>query len=49
MAVRANDGAPGIDKTTLAQVEQYGVARLLGELADELRQKAGDRCRRGGC
>ena len=36
--VRINNGAPGIDKTTLAQVEQYGVARLLGELADELRQ-----------
>ena len=33
--VRANKGAPGIDKTTLAEVEQYGVARLLGELADE--------------
>ena len=36
LAVRANNGAPGIDKTTLAEVEQYGVARLLGELADEL-------------
>ena len=40
MAVRANNGAPGIDKTTLAEVEEYGVARLLGELADELRQKS---------
>ena len=40
VAVRANNGAPGIDKTTLAEVEQYGVARLLGELADELRQKS---------
>jgi RNA-directed DNA polymerase len=38
--VRINNGAPGIDKTTLAQVEQYGVARLLGELADELRQRS---------
>ena len=37
--VRANNGAPGIDKTTLAEVEQYGVARLLGELADELRSQ----------
>jgi len=37
VAVRRNNGAPGIDKTTLAQVEQYGVARLLGELADELK------------
>ena len=37
--VRANNGAPGIDKTTLAEVEQYGVTRLLGELADELRSQ----------
>jgi RNA-directed DNA polymerase len=38
VAVRANDGAPGIDRTTLDQVEQYGVARLLDEVADELRE-----------
>ncbi|MFC4117044.1 transposase [Nonomuraea zeae] len=38
VAVRANNGAPGIDTTTLAQVEEYGVARLLDELADELRE-----------
>lgn len=38
VAVRANNGAPGIDKTTLAEVEEYGVARLLDELADELRE-----------
>ena len=31
-----NNGAPGIDKVTLAAVEEYGVARLLGELAGEL-------------
>jgi RNA-directed DNA polymerase len=37
-AVRANNGAPGIDKITVAQVEEYGVARLLGELASELRE-----------
>ena len=37
IAVRRNNGAPGIDKTTLADVEEYGVPRLLGELADELR------------
>ena len=37
VAVRRNDGAPGIDKTTLADVEEYGVARLLDELATELR------------
>ena len=38
VAVRRNNGAPGIDKTTLAQVEEYGVARLLDELAAELRE-----------
>src|ERR671921_442234 len=37
VAVFRNDGAPGIDKTTLADVEEYGVARLLDELALELR------------
>ena len=35
-AVRDN-GAPGIDKTTLADAGEYGVTRLLGELASELR------------
>jgi RNA-directed DNA polymerase len=34
--VRRNNGAPGIDKTTLAAVEEYGVARLLDELAVDL-------------
>jgi group II intron reverse transcriptase/maturase len=38
VAVRANNGAPGIDRTTLAAVEEYGVARLLDEVADELEQ-----------
>jgi len=38
VAVRANNGAPGIDKVTLAAVEEYGVARLLGELASELEE-----------
>jgi group II intron reverse transcriptase/maturase len=37
VAVCRNDGAPGIDWTTLAEVEEYGVTRLLGELAVELR------------
>ena len=37
-AVRSNDGAPGIDKITLAAVEEYGIDRLLGELASELRE-----------
>ena len=39
VAVRVNNGAPGVDKTTLAQVEEYGVDRLLDELADELKAK----------
>ena len=36
IAVRRNNGAPGIDKTTLADVEEYGVSRLPGELASKL-------------
>jgi RNA-directed DNA polymerase len=39
VVVRRNNGAPGIDKITLAAVEQYGVAWLLDELASELRGK----------
>ena len=35
--VRRNNGAPGIDQLTLADVEEYGVTRLLGELEAELR------------
>jgi RNA-directed DNA polymerase len=35
--VRRNRGAAGIDRTTLAEVEQYGVARLLDELAADLK------------
>jgi group II intron reverse transcriptase/maturase len=37
VAVRRNDGAPGIDKITLTDVEEYGVDRLLDELAEDLR------------
>jgi len=37
VAVRRNNGAPGIDATTLAEVEEYGVDRLLDELAEDLR------------
>ena len=37
--VRSNDGAPGIDKITLDQVEEHGIDRLLGELSGELREK----------
>ncbi len=35
--VRRNNGAPGIDRTTLADVEEYGASRLLDELAADLR------------
>jgi RNA-directed DNA polymerase len=35
--VRANRGAAGIDRQTLADVERYGVTRLLDELAADLR------------
>jgi RNA-directed DNA polymerase len=35
--VRANRGAAGVDGTTLAQVEAYGVERLLGEVQQALR------------
>jgi len=38
-AVRANNGAPGIDNITLAEVEEYGVDRLLGELAEDVRNR----------
>jgi group II intron reverse transcriptase/maturase len=37
--VRTNRGAPGIDRTTIADVEEYGVARLLGELAADLKEE----------
>lgn len=36
-SVRANRGAAGIDGKTIADVEQYGVDRMLDELARELR------------
>jgi group II intron reverse transcriptase/maturase len=36
--VRRNRGAAGIDRTTIAEVEQYGVTRLLEELATDLRE-----------
>jgi group II intron reverse transcriptase/maturase len=35
--VRRNSGAAGIDRTTIADVEQYGVSRLLDELATDLK------------
>ena len=36
---RRNDGAPGVDGQTFRDIEEYGVARWLGERADELRKK----------
>ncbi|WP_205314928.1 hypothetical protein [Nonomuraea lactucae] len=39
VAVRTNNGAQGIDKTTVAQVEEYGVDRLLEEVAVELQER----------
>src|SRR5881227_1052314 len=35
--VRANKGAAGIDRQTIADVEQYGVTKLLDELAADLK------------
>ena len=35
--VRANKGAAGIDQQTIADVEEYGVVRLLDELAADLK------------
>ena len=35
--VRRNNGAAGLDQTTCVMVEEYGVARLLDEIAQELR------------
>ena len=34
---RANGGAPGVDGETFARIEEYGVARWLGELREEVR------------
>ncbi len=35
--VKGNRGAAGVDRMTLAEVEAYGVERMLGELQDALR------------
>jgi hypothetical protein len=49
VAVRRNNGAPGIDKTTLAEVEEYGIERLLGELAEDLKSGRWRPLPSGGC
>lgn len=36
---RVNDGAPGVDGQTFADIEAYGVERWLDELAEELRKQ----------
>jgi len=36
---RHNDGAPGVDNQTFADVESCGVLKWLGELAEELKKK----------
>jgi RNA-directed DNA polymerase len=37
--VRANRGAAGIDKQTIADVEQHGANRMLDELAADLKDR----------
>lgn len=37
LVVRRNKGAAGIDETTVAMVEEYGVTRLMDKVGDELR------------
>jgi len=36
---RSNDGAPGVDRQTFADIEAYGAKRFLAELADELKEQ----------
>jgi RNA-directed DNA polymerase len=38
--VRVNRGAAGVDKQTLAEVEAYGVQRMLAEVAESLRGRS---------
>jgi RNA-directed DNA polymerase len=39
-SVRANGGSPGVDRLTIADVEQYGVGKYLEELGDHLRRQS---------
>jgi RNA-directed DNA polymerase len=39
-SVRANRGAAGIDRQTIHDVEEYGVTRLLDELAADLKDNS---------
>src|ERR1700757_2459223 len=47
--VRANRGAAGIDRQTIAEVEEYGVAKLLDELAADLKGGSYRPCLPAGC
>jgi len=47
--VRSNNGAPGTGRTTLADLEEYGVARLLGELPASCGRSGTGRWPPGGC
>jgi RNA-directed DNA polymerase len=38
-SVKANGGSPGVDRLTIADVEQYGVDQYLVELGEELRKR----------
>ena len=38
-SVRANGGSPGVDRLTIADVEQYGVEQYLVELGEDLRKQ----------
>ncbi len=47
--VRANKGAAGIDQQSIADIERYGVSRLLDELAADLKDGRWRRCQHAGC
>lgn len=40
LCCRANDGSPGVDGQTFADIEAYGVGKWLGEVAEDLRKKS---------